>query len=401
MGVICVFTREHWYSLPPEERKGWMIAVDLAITLGAFAFFAYPAIYAAFMTGKDNAELAEEMAKMDEKLANLTSHPIFRSPTARKREYAAGKDVERYRVIVHEGVKVVEQFEKKGVKHNKKWAKHNDEPILLEFGSIVEPLEVRWDDFGASWVCIEHIVFPKEGEHAGEIGDGTGPTVTKTDEEEEEDVKKSAARRAVGGLVNFAELHTGIDLDGDGDTGVMGGEKQEDIGELDVYDKMWVCTEGKTEEDVHLELIDDTDPQHPHLWKVAVDSPDVYTTKDGDEFVDSIHLRYGNVIRGSKPEHVRKKHGVPRVHTSFAVEGWIVDNDVKHVRKQTYCVKHNNGVTMSVVAPSEWPLTGGGKNFYKEKHFEKGDEFESLQQETALFHNKPTTWHYIKLQGNA
>jgi hypothetical protein len=71
------------------------------------------------------------------------------------------------------------------------------------------------------------------------------------------------------------------------------------------------------------------------------------------------------------------------------------------VRKQTYCVKHNNGVTMSVVAPSEWPLTGGGKNFYKEKHFEKGDEFESLQQETALFHNKPTTWHYIKLQGNA
>ena len=75
-------------------------------------------------------------------------------------------DVARYRVVHHEGVTVVPKFNKHSKKNNQKAVAHKGEVIRLAFGSVIEALDVKYDDMGVPWVCIERISFASGGDEA-------------------------------------------------------------------------------------------------------------------------------------------------------------------------------------------------------------------------------------------
>ena len=391
LGICCLSARQTWHTLPEDEREGWMDAVDTFIALLSTLFAFAPPVYTLLSQQKFHEEHDAAMELMNAQLEQLTPVAAYVSRTARYKAFNTDTDVVRYRVVSHEGVAVVPKFESKAEENQQQAVEHNGEQIRLAPGSVIEPMSVQYDDMGVTWLCIERISFSGEGDRQ---------VFVETMEKHSEQTSKTAA------LINVIERHTDIDIDRDGDVG--------EAGSVDVidYSETWcACGDAADPNVILVEHIDETDPLHPHLWKVAADFPDVYTSLNGNNFVTSAHLRYGNVIRGSAPQRVIKKRGstkerVPRVQTSFVIDGWLLGDCVEkasrkdgtHVGANSFRVKTNEPY-MSTFSPSETPSKM--KNVYKEKHLLRGDEITSIRQETGLFRGKEKTWHYIKISGDA
>jgi hypothetical protein len=192
-------------------------------------------------------------------------------------------DVARYRVVHHEGVTVVPKFNKHSKKNNQKAVAHKGEVIRLAFGSVIEALDVKYDDMGVPWVCIERISFASGGDEAKDGQDQQVFVQTHSTAKSQQHAlalveavtehgdagKSKHTHKKVASVINLLEAGTGLDLDHDGDVGQAGG-----MTTIDYLETWCACGDSKDPDGSYVEEIDDTDPLHPHLWKVAADFPD-------------------------------------------------------------------------------------------------------------------------------
>eukprot|EP01046_Picozoa_sp_COSAG06_P041353 COSAG06_NODE_5122_length_3704_cov_6.355895_3_plen_364_part_00 len=254
LGIACIFLRETWHTLPDDQRTDTMYLVDGVITFVSICCAFGPPLSTFVMQKKYQEEHNAAMEVMDQKLEQLSSLPTYASPTAREQAYHADGDVTRYRVVHHEGVTVVPKFNEHSKKNHQKAVAHKGEVIRLAFGSVIEALDVKYDDMGVPWVCIERISFASGGDEA------------KGGQDQQVGVETHSK---AAGIINFLEVGTGLDLDHDGDIGRAGGTIT-----IDYEETYCACGDAKDPDAVFLEEIDETDPMHPHLWKVAADCPD-------------------------------------------------------------------------------------------------------------------------------
>ena len=75
---------------------------------------------------------------------------------------------------------------------------------------------------------------------------------------------------------------------------------------------------------VQLQLMDDTAPAAPHLYKIVVANCDMYGGRNsGDYYLHDVGMSIGDVIRGSAPMAMTEMAGVPRVHSTWNFSGWV------------------------------------------------------------------------------
>ena len=74
---------------------------------------------------------------------------------------------------------------------------------------------------------------------------------------------------------------------------------------------------------VQLQLMDDTDPAAPHLYKIVVANCDMYDGRNSGDYLHDVGMSIGDVIRGSAPMAMTEVAGVPRVHSTFNFSGWV------------------------------------------------------------------------------
>ena len=250
VGIVCVFTRAQWINLPASEKKPWMYAFDIIISISAAIMAFGPPLSSIILHGKEAKEEALHMAALDDELKKLTSHAVYVSEKARQQAFVSDNEVERYRVVAHTGVPVYTKFAKKNSPEslNGLLLTHEGEHQTIEFGAVIEPMRVLYDNAGVGWLCVEKYKVP---------GTEDSPAADQTINHEASDADKEDGMRSrfISGLNKLEDL-TGVDFDRDGDVGADGAQEEES-GVF--YEEVWVPMYGAKDaysDDAFIELVD-------------------------------------------------------------------------------------------------------------------------------------------------
>ena len=184
-------------------------------------------------------------------------------------------------------------------------------PLKLGPNTFINIHWSRYDDSGVLHVCIEHVLIrnPDGNKEVDLAGQDAIHEALMLDDLELNGVKYKW-RESTKEVYQRIEEDSPLVLVGT------------------VLVKLWVPRQLKYIEGINgplvqLQLMDDTDPAAPHLYKIVVANCDMYDGRNSGDYLHDVGMSIGDVIRGSAPMAMTEMAGVPRVHSTFNFSGWV------------------------------------------------------------------------------
>ena len=165
--------------------------------------------------------------------------------------------------------------------HETKYLEHEGNPVLLEYGSIIEVFQSEYDSAEVLNLCIEHVLLPaapgKKDDAVDFVGhDGLHEKLVL------DGLRLNHQDYLFNSKTKTVYLKT-VDEEGNETVTVAG----------KMASSLWIPRQLRYTDTVQLALVDDNDPGLPHLYKIVSDHPDIYTGETSSEFLGDVTLLAG------------------------------------------------------------------------------------------------------------